>query len=407
MKKIFKTSWTILSLMILIIMSVIIYYNFSLPNKFYVGGGDSFSISSDSLLVCDNATAGSEALVMKNMGSTSRSTVKLLGMFPIKTVEVKSEPQRYLCPGGSPFGIKLLTQGVMVVGLSEITTPYGLSCPAKEAGFKVGDVILSIDGETLLENGIVSKIIENSDGKSLSFEISRDNEKMSISLTPAFCTDTNSYKSGIWVRDSTAGIGTVTYYDEDTGAFAGLGHAVCDIDTGNILPLLSGEVGPVNISGVIKGAVGTPGELIGGFTSNDSIGTILYNTDAGVFGKLDSAPTDNEKIPIAYKQEVQVGPAKIYSTVEGDTPRAYDILIEKIDLDSNSLTKNMVIRVVDEDLLNKSGGIVQGMSGSPIIQNDKLIGAVTHVFVNNPTMGYGIFCENMIDSAENIENHAA
>lgn len=407
MKKIFKIFWTASAVFCAIIMSAVVYYNFSIPDKFYTSASSGFAISSDSLLFCDSSAEKGDKLVMKNLGENEKSTVKLLGLFPIKTVKVNVEPQRFLTPCGNPFGIKMLTEGVMVVGISEISTPYGLNCPAKDAGFKIGDVILSIDGKSALDNGTVSKLIENSEGKSLSFEISRGGEKITLNLTPVFCTSTNSYKSGIWVRDSTAGIGTITYYDENTGSFAGLGHAVCDIDTGNILPLLSGDVGPVCITGVIKGTVGTPGELTGNFSSNESIGTILYNTDAGVFGTLINSPTENESIPIAYKQEIEVGKAQIYSTLEGNSPRSYDILIEKIDLNSGSLTKNMVIKVIDEDLLNLSGGIVQGMSGSPIIQNGKLVGAVTHVFVNNPTMGYGIFCENMIYSAENMENKAA
>ena len=407
MKKIIKTTATAMSIVALLLIGVLIYYTCTLPDTFYVSDGTSFSISSDSLLECVSINQGSETEVMKSISLNSASSIKLMGIFPIKTVQLQNQPKQYLVPGGSPFGIKLLTEGVMVVGLSEINTPYGLSCPAKDAGFQLGDIITTINSEPALENGSVSKFIENSDGKSLEFEISRNGEKKTLTLTPVFCTDTNSYKSGIWVRDSTAGIGTVTYYNPDTGAFAGLGHAVCDIDTGTILPILSGDVGPVSISGVIKGYSGTPGELIGNFTSNDTVGTILYNTDAGVFGTLNSAPTDFEKIPIAYKQEIEVGPATIYSTIEGDLPKEYEILIEKIDLDSNSLTKNMVIRVVDEKLLSASGGIVQGMSGSPIIQNGKLIGAVTHVFVNNPTLGYGIFCENMIDSSESIANKAA
>ena len=399
MKKIIAFTTLICSILSLVFISTLVYYNVTLPDSFCVSQNSQFSICSENLLKCETSSSFDKE-VIKPMANTKNSQIKFLGIFPIKDVKLNLQSEKYLTPGGSPFGIKLLTEGVMIVGLGEVNTPYGSESPAKEAGFKIGDVILSIDNNTELENNSVSEIIENSDGKSLDFEIERNGTTLNLTLTPSFCTDTNSYKSGMWVRDSTAGIGTVTYYDEETGAFAGLGHAVCDIDTGNILPLLSGKVGPVSISGVIKGTSGSPGELVGNFTSNDTIGTILYNNESGVFGTLNASPTDYNEVPVAYRQEIEVGPATIYSTVSGQTPKEYDILIEKIDLDSNSKTKNMVIKIIDEKLLNISGGIVQGMSGSPIIQDGKLIGAVTHVFVNNPTVGYGIFCENMLTSAE-------
>ena len=397
MKKVIGTVTAFFGLLSLIFISMLVYYEYSIPDSFYISNNSEFTIKSSRLLSCETS-ADSEIKVGKTMTASRQSQIKLLGIFPLKKVELNSTPEVSLTPGGSPFGIKLLSEGVMIVGMGEVTTPFGLQSPAKEAGLEIGDVILSINGETDLENNSVSEIIENSDGKSLVFEISRNDTVINLELTPVFCTDTNCYKSGLWVRDSSAGIGTVTYYDNDTGAFAGLGHAVCDIDTGNIIPILSGEVGPVNISGAIRGNSGAPGELIGNFTSYETIGNILYNTDCGVFGTLNSSPTNFEEIPVAYKQEIRVGPATIYSTVEGQTPKEYEILIEKIDLDSNSATKNMVIKITDKDLLDKTGGIVQGMSGSPIIQDGKLIGAVTHVFVNDPTEGYGIFVENMLQT---------
>ena len=197
------------------------------------------------------------------------------------------------------------------------------------------------------------------------------------------------------MRDSSAGIGTITYYDPQTAQFGGLGHPICDVDTGEIMPLLSGQVVKVVINDVVKGTSGDPGELKGSFASSKDSGTITSNDETGVFGTLYSNPSQNAALPVALKQEITEGAAKIYTTVSGTTPQEYDIEIEKIDISDTGKTKNMIIKVTDPNLLEKTGGIVQGMSGSPIIQNGKLVGAVTHVLVNDPQRGYGIFIENM------------
>ena len=201
----------------------------------------------------------------------------------------------------------------------------------------------------------------------------------------------------MWVRDSSAGIGTVTFYDESTGLFGGLGHPVCDVDTGGILPLSSGDVVDVNITGVRKSTEGNAGELQGIFVSDKACGTLYTNNQYGVFGALKNCPSPYSPIPMGLKQEIQLGEASILTTIDGDKPQEYSISIEKIDYRSDNSNKNMVIKITDEKLLSLTGGIVQGMSGSPIIQNGKLIGAVTHVFVNEPTKGYAIFCENMYE----------
>ena len=226
--------------------------------------------------------------------------------------------------------------------------------------------------------------------------LKRDNKEIETSVTPVYSESTQTYEAGMWVRDSSAGIGTITYYKADGTSFAGLGHPVCDVDTGEIVPISSGEVASVNINGVKSGVSGSPGELIGSFISTDAIGEISLNNAYGIFGTMNNKTSLNDAIPMAFKQDISLGKATILTTIDGTSPKEYSIEIEKIDYNSNESSKNMVIHITDEELLSKTGGIVQGMSGSPIIQNGKLIGAVTHVFVNDPTKGYGIFCENMI-----------
>ncbi|MDF2567582.1 MAG: stage sporulation protein, partial [Oscillospiraceae bacterium] len=215
----------------------------------------------------------------------------------------------------------------------------------------------------------------------------------------------NTFKIGLWVRDSSAGIGTVTFYNPENSVFGGLGHAVCDVDTGQVMPIMSGEVVDVNINGVTRGSSGSPGELKGSFSSNKDSGSIAVNNETGVFGVLYQNPSNHSAIPIAMKQEVKTGKATIFTTVSGNTPQEYKINIEKVNLNDNSMTKNMVIKITDPELLQKTGGIVQGMSGSPIMQNGVLVGAVTHVFINDPTKGYGIFIENMYNHSKAVKTY--
>ena len=214
------------------------------------------------------------------------------------------------------------------------------------------------------------------------------------------------YRAGIWVRDSAAGIGTLTFYLPSEGRFAGLGHAVCDVDTGQILPLRSGEIVNVLVTGVVRGRAGRPGELTGTFAGGGNIGVLEQNNSMGIYGRMD-APPEGMAAELALRNEVSVGPATIFATVEGAQAKEYAVYIEKVNLTDRNPTKNIVIRIDDQELLEKTGGIVQGMSGCPIMQNGKLVGAVTHVFVNDPTRGYGIFAENMLDNIRGDSADAA
>jgi stage IV sporulation protein B len=217
-------------------------------------------------------------------------------------------------------------------------------------------------------------------------------------------TEDNTYKVGLWVRDSTAGIGTVTFIDKNTGTFGGLGHGVCDVDTGLLMPLESGSVVDVEVTGVVKGEPQNPGELRGNFSRVTS-GNLFVNHETGVFGKINDADrVSGEVVPIGNKNSVHEGKVYIYTTILGTTPEKYEAEIIKINSDSGK-TKNFMVRVTDKRLLEKTGGIVQGMSGSPILQDGKLIGAVTHVLINDPQKGYGIFIENMLETASSIVNN--
>ena len=239
----------------------------------------------------------------------------------------------------------------------------------------------------------------------------RGNLTFSVEVTAVKSVSEERYKLGAWVRDSSAGIGTLTFYDPGSGIFGGLGHAVCDIDTGEILPLQSGEVVPVNISGVVRGEVGEPGELRGSFAKGSVLGTLAQNGETGVYGQMRGFLTNQEAMSVAMKQEVHTGSAQIITTIDSGGYQYYDVQIEKVHFNDGSPTRNLIVRITDETLLEKTGGIVQGMSGSPIIQDGKLVGAVTHVFVNDPTRGYGIFAENMLKTAasvsEDLQNPAA
>lgn len=392
--KIYRRSVCVFAAVAAVLMSAALSFQQLLPDKYYTASGENLAFSSSyKNLVTFGGGSEASTEVMSRGASSYSAQLRLLGIIPIKSVHVEVTDDTTVTVCGSPFGIKMFTDGVLIVGLSRISTEHGFVCPAVDCGISEGDIICSVNGERVYTNEDVALSISNSGGSTLSMLIKRGEKMSTVSVTPVLNTD-GGYKIGVWVRDSSAGIGTLTFYDSETMSFAGLGHAVCDIDTGETLSLLSGEVVPATINKVKKGAAGAPGELCGSFASTTAMGTISQNGEAGVYGTLSTAP-NGTVFPIAPKQEVHEGAATILSTVSGSKPKEYKISIEKISLAENTLTKNMVIKVTDPELLKTTGGIVQGMSGSPIIQDGKLVGAVTHVFVNDPTKGYAIFAENM------------
>jgi len=397
---------------VLLLASVYIYYQ--IPKYYYVTEGSNLKLNNFSALEVLGQQTGNYLENVNYSEDTSsgqyESTVSLWGVVPIKSVEVKVIGEQDVVICGTPFGLKMFTKGVIVVGTSSLQTEKGEVFLAQEAGIQKGDIILSVNGKELVTNEGLMKDVAESEGKALELEISRNDEILNISIAPLKCID-QTYKIGVWVRDSSAGIGTMTFYDPNSNMFAGLGHAICDVDTGEILPLYSGEIANVVITGVTKSAKGAPGEIKGYFDQKPDTGSLMLNNETGVYGVLYRDQASEYNMPIAMKQEVVDGKAQIIATIGDDGPQLYDVEVERVNLNSDTPTKNMIIKVTDERLLSVTGGIVQGMSGSPIIQNGKLIGAVTHVFVNDPQKGYGIFSENMITNfdiiKENILNKAS
>lgn len=367
----------------------------TLPDRYYLAKGSRFSLG-DSSLIQTSSNDGYPLSVYSSTGNTFRMDLKLLGLINIKPVSVQVVDRRVVALCGTPFGIKMVTDGVMVVGTGAVTDCNSRAVsPAQTAGIQEGDIILSINGEKISSKKQLTKLVESSAGQPLSLVVRRGEQLTSLHLSPVRSSLDNSYHLGLWVRDSSAGIGTMTFYDPNNGCFAGLGHAICDVDTGQLMPLSQGEIVEASIIGVHAGKSGSPGQLQGAFVANRSIGSLYTNSYNGVYGRLMNQPVDAQTIPMAQCQEVRQGPVKILTTVSGQKPQLFDACIEKLSLSQDEPTKNMVLRITDPDLLELSGGIVQGMSGSPIIQDGMLVGAVTHVFVNDPTRGYGIFAENM------------
>ncbi|MEA4912266.1 MAG: SpoIVB peptidase [Oscillospiraceae bacterium] len=372
-----------------------------LPDALSVVSGENFSYK-QGLLTLRGASGAAAAVSVRTSG-TQNETLYLLDVLPLKTVRVTTVQRTYAIPGGMPFGVKMFTEGVVVVGFGDVSTAAGARCPAREAGLELGDVLLTIDGKKVAGNADLASIVAASDGRALSLVYTRGEEKRTAVLTPANAADRTGFKAGMWVRDSSAGIGTLTYIREDTGIAAGLGHGVTDADTGIVLPVGSGELVDVCITGAVRGLPGEPGELRGIFQSESVFAALLYNCEAGIFARVQTKFYENAALPCALRQEIKTGAAKILCTVDSGGPAYYGVEIESVALGSRSQTKNMVLRVTDAALLEKTGGIVQGMSGSPIVQNGMLVGAVTHVFVNDPTRGYGIFIENMLGCEQGIE----
>lgn len=311
-------------------------------------------------------------------------------------VDKGAEAKATAIAGGCTIGIKLYTDGLLVVGLADIPTESGKISPAKHEGIDKGDIITHINGKKIETATDFSKSIQNIKREPVILTVLKNGSEAQKTVTPVLYPETGEYKLGMWVRDSAAGIGTVTFILSD-GAFAALGHGISDIDTGEILKIKSGEVVGNRVLSVLKGTRGEAGELRGMFTSTFD-GIIYSNCNSGIFGRLSKIPVSGPELEFGSSDEVKIGEASIYSTVEGEKTEEFKIRIEKIQ-ERNKSGQNMVIKVTDPRLLQKTGGIVQGMSGSPIIQNGKIVGAVTHVFLDDPERGYGIFIENMLGEA--------
>ncbi|WP_050697749.1 SpoIVB peptidase [Anaeromassilibacillus senegalensis] len=378
------------------------------PDQYSVTRGNSLEWNSGMVSLRGLQDGGEVCAGTSTAPENYRAELMLFHSIPIKTVQVKVMEETNVVLCGRPFGIKMFTNGVMVVGVADIQGETATVNPAAVAGLKTGDIITEVNGHAVNRNEEVAKAVEESAGQPLQISFQREHESQTATLVPVRSKLDGSYKAGLWVRDSTAGIGTLTFYDPATNSFAGLGHGICDTDTTELMPLRNGEIVPVTINGVVKGKKGAPGELRGYFNTDVPMGTLYANSDQGVYGQLKDGSAQEQglvgdTVCVAMKQEVKTGPVQILATIDGGEAKYYNASIENINYHDTESSKNMILKITDPELLNETGGIVQGMSGSPIIQNGKLIGAVTHVFVNDPTRGYGIFAENMLGVCQTVE----
>ena len=340
-------------------------------------------------------------------GTKKNIQVSFLDNIPIKNVDVNVIPKTKVIPLGNIAGVKLYTNGVLVVGMSEIEGKDNQRYkPYVNTGIEEGDTIIKVNNKEINSTDDLIETVNQSEGNKIKINYIHEKETKECSITPVE-TINKEYKIGLWVRDSAAGVGTITFYEPSNKTFGALGHGITDIDTNELINIASGEFITTKILNITKGEVGTPGKIQGTIDNQTNIGTISKNTKFGIYGKVDNLSSINidksKEMDVALRDEIKQGKATILCSLDNQTPQEYEIEIEKIFKDNNYDNKSMQIKVTDERLLNKTGGIIQGMSGSPIIQNGKFVGAITHVLVNNPQEGYGVFADIMLKKASEIE----
>ena len=406
--KFFKSKYFLFILSLIFLLNISAYFavSHSLPENItiskndshgkWIPGGFSWLVTSQ----IENTAPAMEnpsAKISENTLEKYNEKIYLFGFLPLKDVNVTITDDLYVIPGGESIGISLKTKGVLTVGIAPFETEDGNKIsPAKLAGVKTGDIITQIDGKEIEKvSDLTEAVVSSNDVITLLGK--RGEKNISWQVSPLKDKKDGKKKIGIWVRETVAGIGTVSFYNKNE--FAALGHSISDIDTGCEVIADGGNVYRAQIIGIEKGEKGTPGSLRGVFSGGNA-GSIKSNSYCGVYGTISSLPK-TPKVKVASKNDVRPGEAFIRCNL-GDGTKNYDIEILRI-VSNSETTKNMIIEIIDKELLQKTGGIVQGMSGSPILQNDKLVGAVTHVFVNDPTRGYGIFIENMLQEAEKIK----
>ncbi len=347
------------------------------------------------------------ARTSNNNTNTTNMEVRLFGKILLKEINIITIQDIEVVPVGKIIGLKLYTNGVLIVGMSEIEDKNKvINKPYEESDIKAGDTILKIDDNEIESIDKLKEVVNNSKGENLRLTILRDGNVINTSIVPVE-TNKKEYKLGLWVKDAATGVGTMTFYEPNTNYFAILGHGITDVDTDNLININSGELVTTKIISLEKGEMGTPGEIKGTIINEPTIGNIFKNSQFGVFGKLNNLTSLNidtsKKMKIALRDEIQVGKASIICSLDNTVSKEYDIEIEKIYPDNDYNNKSMLIRVVDEELINKTGGIIRGLSGAPIIQNGKFVGAVTNVLVSNPEIGYGIFGDLMIKELNKID----
>lgn len=343
---------------------------------------------------------GGEWPVAANTG-TANVQLRVFGVIPVRNLVVNVVPQYEVVPGGQSIGVMLQTKGILVVGYSPVESKNGTFSPARETGIRMGDIVISANGQNINDEERMAQIIDSygSQQKELTIEVKRGESIYEFKVKPEFCTQTQRYRIGLFIRDNAAGVGTLTFYDPKSMRYGALGHVVSNGSSEQKIDIKDGRIVESMIQGVQQGEKGKPGEKIGMFVPGQGLsGNIEKNTFYGIFGKLTSLPENhrNSKVPIALASQIHKGPATIRTVVDGNQVEEFDIEILKVMRNQEASGKGLIIKITDKRLLELTGGIIQGMSGSPILQQGKLVGAVTHVFINEPTQGYGILAEWML-----------
>ena len=408
MKKLFKK---IILLTFLLIIYVYILVISNIPDKITIFEGENISLktifgmtvnSEDEVL---EVSANSGEKTIHKIGNETLS-VSLFDKLFLKSVDVSVLPKTTVIPVGNIAGVKLYTNGVLVVGMSEIQGEDSKTYkPYENTGIEEGDTIVKVNENLVNSTDDLIEKVNMSKGKKVEIEYIHDEETKECSITPVK-TSEEEYKLGLWVRDSAAGVGTVTFYEPSTQSFGALGHGITDIDTGDLLNIASGEFVTAKVLNIKKGEDGNPGKIQGTVEEQETIGEITKNTEFGIYGKIQDLSSLNidtsKEMEVAMREEIEIGKATILCSLDNQTVKEYEIEITKIYRDNNYNNKSMEIKVTDEELIEKTGGIIQGMSGSPIIQNGKFVGAVTHVLVNSSTEGYAIFGDLMLKQSKEV-----
>ena len=395
---------------ILLLLFLLILYSYVcnitlLPDSYIIMQGESLNIYTLIGLSLQSKKDTLQAVSTINqsyeVGKVDLS-LKLFDLFSVKNISVNVIPKTTVVPVGSAIGMKLYTDGVLVVGMSEIEGKR----PYENSGIQEGDRIIQIDQNEIDSTEDLIDVVNNSKGNSVSIQYVHNEETITTSITPVKNQD-NEYKLGLWVRDAAAGVGTLTFYEPDSKMFASLGHGILDVDTSSLIKIENGELVTTNILSITKGKKGEPGEIRGTIETGIDIGDISKNTSFGVFGILNKpsyiSVSQEDEMEVALRNEIKTGKAEIICELENGKREHYDIEIQKVFVNNNQDNKSMLIKVTDKKLLDKTGGIIQGMSGAPIIQNGKFIGAVTHVLVNDPSLGYGVFADMMLKQMKEVK----
>ena len=367
--------------------------NMSSPFDGEVESNEVVSINNEKVKDNIEVSLKEDNIISSEADTTADLKVKFMGL-PIKNVQLCFMPEKRVEVVGKTVGICVDTKGVLVLGVGQVNGTDGKAYTPCKNILKTGDIITAVNNRPTESKEELSELVNSSEN--LNIQIIRDDKNMNLNVKPVKSADDNQLKLGLWVRDSTQGIGTITYYDRENNSFGALGHPINDVDTGELMEIDGGEILEAKVEKAEKGKAGTPGSLVGNIYFDKTIGYVESNEKNGIFGHMCS-DIEGIEMPVGYKNDVKIGNASIYVNINGKSVEKFGIHIDSINKYNTSDTKNFVLTITDKKLLDKTGGIVQGMSGCPIVQDGKLIGAVTHVFVNDPTRGYGIFIENMID----------